>query len=235
VPRVSRQGRLSIPARWSRVGEVLGVGVVVLLCLPLFAGWHLESGPVRDALTTGRVEAFIAGLGSIWWVLLCFALPATSSGRAYLRDSSGPLATRLDISTRTDNLVIAGLVLTGLTLGPATTAGKASGPLVAALSAFVAAWAAGFATGRMSSSFVRDALHWIGLSCLLAAAYGIAVDLGRGDLGPPGAVFGASLLAGAYSFLHARANWRSAHLPTKQKRGSSRKDGSSQPAPVGQG
>jgi hypothetical protein len=200
--------------RWSRVGEVLGVGAIVLACLPLYLGWRPEWDSARSALTPERVEAVIVGAGSAWWVFLCVVLPVMSRGRTYVSDDAGKVMTAVEVSTRTDSLVIAGLVLAGLTLGPATTAPTVSTPLTAALAAFVAAWAIGFGPGRVSAVLIRDSLHWIGLSCLLAAAYGIAVDLGRGSLGPEAASLGASLVVAFYSFLHARAHWRAAHVDT---------------------
>jgi hypothetical protein len=199
--------------RWSRIGEVLGVGAVVVVCIPLFAGWHPEVDLVRATFTTERTEFLIVAMTSTWWVALCFALPLDRRGRSYLRDDAGRELTTQNMNTHADSLTIAGLVLAGLALGPATTVGKASTPLVAALTAFVAAWAAGFIPGRMSSTIVGDTLHWIGLGCMLAAVYSMAIALDPETYGPRVAVLGASLIVGIYSFLHARAHWRSAHLP----------------------
>lgn len=199
--------------RWARAGEVGAVAAGVLICVPLYAGWSPTVEAIRSVLTTEIAQFSIVAVGSIWWIGLCVRLPATASGRAYLADSTGEELEALNVATRNDNLTIAGLVLAGLAIGPVATVGKESGPLFASLSAFVAAWAAGFFPDRMSSTVTRDALHWIGLSCLMAAVCGLAVDLG-GSLGPRVAVFVASLIVGVYSFLHARAHWRTAYPPT---------------------
>jgi len=213
-------------SRWARVGEVLGVGVIVVLCLPLFAGWRPEIDLVGSIFTTERVELLVVGLISIWWVGMCFAFPLTPAGRAYVRDDAGRELMEQNIATRTDSLTIAGLVLAGLAIGPATTLGRASAPLVGALTAFVAAWAAGFLPGRMSSTLVRDTLHWIGLGCVLAAVFSMAVELDPDTFGPRVAVFGGSLVVSVYSFLHARAHWRGARrmsVPTEDAKAEGRK------------
>jgi hypothetical protein len=198
--------------RWSRLAEVLAVGIIVAVCLPLYLGWRPEWSQARDALTPERVETAIVLLGSLWWVALCFLLPLKTSGRAYVKDDAGKVMTEVETQMRTDSLVIAGLVLAALTLGPATTAGAVSTPLTAALPAFLAAWAVGFGPGRVSAVLVRDTLHWIGLSCLLAATYGLAVEIGHGSLGPEAAVVGASLVVALYSYWAARAHWRAGRL-----------------------
>ena len=205
--------------RWSRLAEVLAVGMIVVVCLPLYLGWRPEWGQARDVLTPERIEAAIVVVGSVCWVGLCFALPLKTNGRAYVKDDAGKVMTEVETQTRTDSLVIAGLVLAGVTLGPATTAATVSTPLTAALAAFLAAWAVGFGPGRVSAVLVRDTLHWIGLSCLLAATYGLSVELGHGSLGPEAAVVGASLIVALYSYWAARAHWRAGRLgatPTGQ-------------------
>jgi hypothetical protein len=203
--------------RWARAGEVGAVAAGVIICVPLYAGWSPTIETIRTTLTTELAQFLIVGVGSIWWLVLCARLPATATGRAYLADSTGEELEALNVATRIDNLTIAGLVLAGLAIGPEATIGKESGPLLASLSAFVAAWAAGFFPDRMSSTVTRDALHWIGLSCLLAAVCGLAVELDRASLGPRVAVFGASLVVGIYSFLHARAHWRTAYSAAPKK------------------
>jgi hypothetical protein len=180
------------------------------LCLPFFAGWRPEFSPISGAFTTERVQLLVVGLISIWWVLICFAFPFMLHGRAWIRDNAGRELMAQNIETRTDSLTIAGLVLAGLAIGPATTVGRASAPLVAAFAAFVAEWAAGFSPGRMSSTLVRDTLHWIGLGCVLAAVFGMAVALEPDSYGPRVAVVGGSFVVSVYSFLHARAHWRGA-------------------------
>jgi len=199
----------AVLSRWARIGEVLSVGVVVVLCLPLFAGWRPQfdfPGPI----TTDLVEFVIVGATSIWWLCLCFVLPLRRDGRAWIRDDAGPELMKANIAERADSLTIAGLVLAGLAIGPASTLGRASAPLVAALTAFVAAWAAGFLPGRISSTLARDTLHWIGLGCVLAAVFSMAIELDPDTLGPRVAVFGGSCVVSVYSFLHARAHWRGA-------------------------
>ena len=193
---------------WSRVVEVVLVGIAIVVCVPLYLGWRPDWDRARDALTPERVEAVIVFLGSLWWVGLCFALPLRTNGRAYVKDAAGKVMTEVETQMRTESLVIAGLVLAGLTLGPATTAGTVSTPLTAALAAFLAAWAVGFGPGLVSAILVRDTLNWIGLSCLLAATYGLAVELGHGSLGPEAAAVGSSLVVALYSFRAARSHWK---------------------------
>jgi hypothetical protein len=200
----------AVLSRWARVGEVLGIGVIAVVCLPLFAGWRPEIGLFGWTFTTELVEFLMVGLISIWWVGLCFLFPLTPRGRAWIRDDAGPRLMAANIADRADSLTIAGLVLAGLAIGPASTLGRASTPLVAAFAAFIAAWGAGFLPGRISSTLARDALHWIGLGCVLAAVFSMAIELDPDTLGPRVAIFGGSLAVSVYSFLHARAHWRGA-------------------------
>jgi hypothetical protein len=197
--------------RWARVGEVLAVPLAILICLPLFAGWSPDVEIIRSTFTPERVQLLIVGIASIWWVILCVSLAATKTGRAYVQDSTGDALAELNISTRPENLTIAGLVFAGLAIGPAATVGKESPPLFASLASFVAAWGATFLPDRMSSTLVRDALHWVGIGCLVAAVYGMACDLAPSSLGPRVAILGAAAVASVYSILHARAHWRTAH------------------------
>ena len=199
---------LSQPRRWWRVGEVLAVGLGTLGSVPFFLGASVPT--IWPGVVTGeRVQlAMIAGV-AIWWCLLSIGLSFTSRGWAYLSQDASKETARLNIETRQDSLTIAGLVLAGLALGPTSVTGSATAALVAAFAAFIAAWSAGFFPFRMSSTVVRDALHWTGLACVLAAVYAIAGAALPGMWGPRVALFLATGPVAVYSFLHARGHWRS--------------------------
>jgi hypothetical protein len=193
---------------WLRVGEVLAVGVGTLGAVPFFLGVSIPT-IVPGVVDGDRIQlAVITGI-AIWWCLLAIGLSIDSAGRDYLSaDASRELA-ESNIQTRQDSLTIAGLVLAGLALGPTSVTGQATAALVAAFAAFVAAWSAGFFPYRMSSTVVRDALHWTGLGCVLAAVYAISGAAVPAIWGPRVAVFLASGPVAIYSFLHARGHWRS--------------------------
>ena len=196
------------PWRIAEVGAVSIAGLSVSLAV---AGTLAATGVDIKHPDLGWAEAIlVAGIWLLWWGI-GLVLVARSPGRAYLaQDASGELSD-FNVATRTDSLTIAGLVLAGLALAPATITGTLAGTLlVVAFAAFVAAWSAGFFPQRMSSTFVRDALHWVGLASALGAVFVIARTLTPSGAGAGLAILLASAGTGAYSLGHIRAHWRGA-------------------------
>jgi hypothetical protein len=191
-----------------RVAEVLAVGVGTLATVPFFLGLSVPT--IWPGIVTGeRVQLAIIAAVAVWWCLLSIGLSINPAGWAYLGQYASKETAQINMDTRQDSLTIAGLVLAGLALGPTSVTGSATAALVAAFAAFIAAWSAGFFPFRMSSTVVRDALHWTGLGCVLAAVYAIAGAAVPEMWGPRVALFLATGPVAVYSFLHARGHWRS--------------------------
>jgi hypothetical protein len=147
------------------------------------------------------------------WTLAYAALVATSRGRRYLAEPASKSLTQDNIDSRMDSLTIAGLVLAGLAVGPASTSDMAAATmLVSSLGAFMVAWAAGFFPDRISSTVVRDGMHWIGLSALLGGVHAIArAVIATSGPGVLVTVLASGMVA-SYAALHAWAHLRGAFV-----------------------
>ncbi len=165
------------------------------------------------------VQAVVLALVVGVWIGLYGTLILTKLGQEYLGEDASKGLTQDNIDSRMDSLTIAGLVLAGFAVGPASTNDKAAATmLVASLCAFMVAWAAGFFPDRMSSTTVRDGMHWIGLAALLTGVHAIAV--GVLGISGPGilAIIVASMIVLTYSTMHARAHFKGAFLKQQRMR-----------------
>jgi hypothetical protein len=196
------------PWRVAEVGAVALAGLVVSVTI---AATLVAQGVDVKQADLGWAEAIVVAVVWLLWWSVALALVSWPWGRDYLALDTSDELSDYNVTTRTDSLTIAGLVLAGLALAPATITGTLAGTLlVVAFAAFVAAWSAGFFPQRMSSTLVRDALHWVGLASALGAVFVIARTLAPSGIGPDLAILLATVSTGAYSFGHARAHWRGA-------------------------
>lgn len=193
-----------------RVAEVIAVGSASVAVAAVALGVRVPI--VADVLETADsavIEAFLVFLVAGGWVGLLLALGATARGREYVAKDASSELTADNVETRMDSLTIAGLVFAGLALGPAAV-GQASTYLTVGFGAFMVAWAAAFFPARMSSTLVRDAMHWIGLTCLLGGVHVIATSLPGAPEAARIAAMAGTVAVGVYAFVHVSAHYRGA-------------------------
>jgi len=143
------------------------------------------------------------------WLALFVRLGLSAWGRAYLQSTADEDLAQQNVESQPNNLTIAGLVLATLAVTSGKVLAGASGQmLVASLAGFLLAWAIGAGPYRKSGMIASDAMHWTGLSMLLAAV----ADLSAADGIPTGQVVAALVtgLVAVYSFTLARGYWLSA-------------------------
>ena len=190
--------------------EVVAVALGSLTVGAIALGIRLPVvGELIRQIDPAPVEALLVGFVAMEWVGLLAVLGGSARGRKYVvKDASDQLISD-NVNTRMDSLTIAGLVFAGLALGPAAV-GQASTYLTLGFGAFMVAWAAGFSPERMSSTLVRDAMHWIGLACLLGGVHVIASNLPGAPEAARAAAMAGTAAVGAYAFAHVWAHHRGA-------------------------
>jgi hypothetical protein len=151
-----------------------------------------------DSMWRMGAYGFFAAVDAAW-LSLFVKLLVTKDGRCYL---AKPVETKLGfyMAGRAENLTIAGLVLAALTLGNPNP--EPAGLLTIALASFLAGFATSAWLGRKSTDLVGTALHWIGLTALVAGVSLVpaaAIPVGRTAV-----VFGGFAIA-IYSVVDLRS------------------------------
>jgi hypothetical protein len=193
-----------------RVVEVTGVGLASVAVGAVAFGVRIPMVvDVLGRIDPAPVEGFLVFLVAGAWVALLLVLAATRRGRRYVAKDASDVLVAENVETRMDSLTIAGLVFAGLALGPAAV-GQASTYLTVGFAAFMVAWAAAFFPERMSSTLVRDAMHWIGLACLLGGVHVIATGFAGAPEAARVAAMAGTVGVGIYALVHVSAHYRGA-------------------------
>lgn len=156
--------------------------------------------PVTSGDAAARIVAygFFAGV-DLAWLGLFVKLLAIEEGRRYLGQAA-QVQLAFHMAGRAENLTIAGLVLAALTLGSPPP--EAASLLTIALASFLVVFATSSWVGQKSSDLIATAVHWIGMTALVAGVS--LVPAAATTAGRTALLFGGAAIA-IYSIVDLRS------------------------------